>query len=49
MIMNNLYRAELKAARRLFGWADRHQFVVNAVLTAGAVFTALWIFMNYPI
>ena len=49
MRMNNLYRAELNAARRLFGWADRHQYVVNTILATGAIFTACWIFMNYPL
>ena len=49
MRTNRIYKTQLEAARRLFGWADRHQYVVNAVLATGAIFTAFWIFMNYHI
>ena len=46
MTINKTYRAQLKAARRLFGWIDRHPYVTNFFIATAGVFCALYIFLN---
>lgn len=45
MLINKAYKSELKAARRLFGWVDRHPYIANAILAAEAFIIALHIFL----
>lgn len=49
MTMNKFFRAELKAARRLFGWIDRHPYVTNIIMAVAGFSAALYIFLFYPI
>ena len=49
MKTNNLYRRELEAARRLFGWIDRHPYLTNVIIATQAVIFALYVFLYYPI
>ena len=49
MKTHKLYSYEMKAARRLFKWVDRHPYATNLILaTAGAV-CAVWVFFCYPL
>lgn len=49
MNINKLYRAELKAARRLFGWVDRHPYATNLFIATAGVIGALYVFFYYPL
>lgn len=49
MTTNKLYRRELKAARRLFRWIDRHPYVTNIFLATVGVLCALWLLFFYPL
>ncbi len=49
MTSSKIYRHELKAARRLFGWVDRHPYIANAILAAEAVIFVLYVFFYYPL
>ena len=49
MTINKTYRRQLEAARRLFGWVDRHPYLTNAILAAEAVIFALYLLLKYPI
>lgn len=49
MKTEKLYWAQLKAARRLFGWVERHPYLANAILATEAVIFALCVFFFYPI
>ena len=49
MTFSKIYRHELKAARRLFGWVDRHPYIANAILAAEAVIFVLYVFFYYPL
>ena len=49
MTINKTYKWQLKAARRLFGWVDRHPYLSNAILATEAVIFALYVFFYYPL
>lgn len=43
--VKRIYRAELKAARAIARWIDRHPTLSNAILYAGCVAFAIYVFM----
>lgn len=47
--MNKLYRTELRAARRLAGWVDRHPYLTNTIMAVMGVLAALYIIFFYPL
>ena len=49
MTINKTYRAQLEAARRHFGWVERHPYLTNAILATEAVIFALCVYFFYPI
>ena len=48
MRMNNIYRAELKAARRLANWVDGHPYLTNAFIATAGIICALYLIFYYP-
>jgi len=48
-IMNKLYKAELKAARRLARWADNHSAILNIICATAAFICAIYVFLYYPL
>ena len=49
MTINKTYRRQLEAARRLFGWVDRHPYLTKVIIAAEAVVFALYVFLYYPL
>ena len=49
MKTNNLYRAELKAARRLAKWVDGHPYLTNAIIATVGVICAIFALLYYPL
>ena len=49
MKTSRIYKSEMKAARRLFGWLDVHPCLTNVIIVTAAVFGALCVFLYYPL
>lgn len=49
MTTNKLYMSQMRAARRLFGWVDRHPYLTNAIIAAEGVILALYALFFYPL
>lgn len=46
MKTNSLYLSQLRAARRLSEFVNRHPVAVNIVITLYAIFAAYYVFMT---